>query len=156
MKKHREIEVLARGVCVRAGKLLVCRGKADLNIYLPGGHVDFGEGAEKALCREIKEELGGKARIKQFLGCAEHAFTQNGEKHVEVNLVFEVTIGGITVATDPKSCEEHIEFQWVPMRDLKGSSLEPRRLRKQLPIWLKSRGSIHWSSNLFSKNREKG
>lgn len=35
---------------------------------LPGGHVDYGETLEKAIKREIKEELGIKVKIKKLIG----------------------------------------------------------------------------------------
>ncbi len=156
MKKEHSIEILARAVCVRSGKLLLCHGKGASNTYLPGGHVEFGEGAEVAVCREIEEEMGKRARVKRFLGAVEHAFVQSGKKHVEINLVFEVVIEGITTGRQPDSCEGHIEFEWHPLRALKGSCLEPWTLRKQVPVWLRGRGSARWSSTLFSRNLEKG
>ena len=52
------IETIARGVCVRDGKLLVCRAKGAKSCYLPGGHVEFGETGRQALVREMAEETG--------------------------------------------------------------------------------------------------
>lgn len=52
------IETIARGVCVRDGRLLLCRAKGGKSTYLPGGHIEFGETGRDALVREVKEELG--------------------------------------------------------------------------------------------------
>ena len=50
------IEVIARGVCVAGGRVLLCRAKGGSSTYLPGGHVEFGETGREALVREMREE----------------------------------------------------------------------------------------------------
>ena len=45
------IESIARGVCVKDGKLLLCRAKGGKSTYLPGGHIEFGESGRIALVR---------------------------------------------------------------------------------------------------------
>ena len=71
------IEVIARGVCVRDGKILLCRAKGGATTYLPGGHVEFGETGREALVREVKEELGVDAGTGEFLGVVENSFQQH-------------------------------------------------------------------------------
>ncbi len=144
----REIEILARGVCVKAGKLLVCRTRGAAITYLPGGHVEFGEGAVEALSRELLEEMGKNCRVGRFLGCAEHEFRQKGRKHVEMNLVFEMGIEGIDIERDPESREGHLDFFWIPMKDLKGGRLEPALLQTALPAWIKRRPAGGWVSTI--------
>jgi ADP-ribose pyrophosphatase YjhB (NUDIX family) len=125
----------------------VCHTKGSSNTYLPGGHVEFKEGAEDALVREIDEELGVTARVGRFLGAVEHTFKQKGKRHCEINLVFLMTLRGVSVRTDPPSKEGYIEFWWVPVNNLGAARLEPYPLCDLVPRWLRARpGSQRWSS----------
>ena len=134
--KHR-MEILARGVCVVNGQLLLCHSRDATNTYLPGGHVEFREPARAALEREIAEELGLRAKAGKFLGCVEHVFRQKGEWHTEINLVFELRIPGLTPARHPSAQEEWIEFRWAPLARLRQAKLEPAVLIPHLPRWLR-------------------
>ena len=108
------IETIARGVCVRGGKVLLCRAKGGATTYLPGGHIEFGETGREALVREIKEELGLDAVAGRFLGVVENSFMQKGRPHAEINLVYELSVpDGETVAK-----EDWIEFEWRGLGDL--------------------------------------
>jgi len=97
------IEILARAVCVRGSRVLLCRTSGARNTYLPGGHVEFGEPARAALQREIAEELGLTAQAGRFLGAAEHRFEQKGAWHAELNLLFATEIDGL----DPDGVADH-------------------------------------------------
>jgi len=133
----RQIEILARGVCIVKGHVLLCHTRGAANTYLPGGHVEFREPARKALEREMAEEMGRRAKAGRFLGCVEHVFRQKGEWHAEINLVFDLRIPGLTPATPPSSCEKWISFCWAPLAKLRSARLEPAVLIEQLPRWLK-------------------
>ena len=106
------IEIIARGVCVQDGKILLCKAKGGATTYLPGGHIEFGETGRQALVREVKEEMGVDAETGAFLGVVENAFEQHGKPHAEVNLVYELKVPPATLA---RACEDWIEFEW---RDL--------------------------------------
>lgn len=122
------IEVIARGVCMRGGRLLLCRARGGATTYLPGGHVEFGETGREALVREVKEELGVDAEAGAFLGVVENSFQQHGRPHAEVNLVYELELPENAAA---ESREDWIEFEWRDAADL-GDLLpaEFRRLSK--------------------------
>lgn len=137
---QKSIEVIARGVCIVRGQLLLCHGKGATNTYLPGGHVEFRECAADALEREIREEMGLAARTGRFLGCCEHTFRQKGLWHAEINLVFALAIPGLRPGRQPVACEDWIAFQWCPVRELSAAVLEPAPLRKLITRWLQQPG----------------
>ncbi len=139
-----QIELLARGVVVRDGRLLVCRtGNAPI-VYLPGGHVEFGETARSALEREINEELGCRADAGRFLGGIQHTFVQKHRRHWEVNLIFEMRVEGLHGGGGPDAVEDHLSFAWINLSDLAAAQLEPAALCRHLPDWLAGETPQHW------------
>ena len=136
MKKDRkEIEILARGACVKKGRILVCRNRKHGNVYLPGGHVDWGEDSKHALAREWREELGMPGQVGRFLGVVEQVYKARSGRTCEISLIFEVRCPKLSAAKHPPSAEDHLEFEWVPLEKLAQSGLLPRAMAKQVPIW---------------------
>lgn len=136
MYENANVEVIARGVCVVDGQLLLCHGKKTTLTYLPGGHIEFRETARQALEREIREELGRASEAGRFLGCCEHAFVQKGAPHAEINLVFELTIPGLDPRAPVAAAEAWIGFRWQPLDKLDEANLEPAPLRALIAQWL--------------------
>lgn len=124
-----EIETIARGVCVKDGKVLLCRGKGAASTYLPGGHIEFGETGAEALVREMKEETGLESTAGKLLGVVENSFLQHGEKHCEINLVYELSIANGDVAAQ----EDWIGFEWCPLSNLDAANLLPVDIRRLIP-----------------------
>ena len=124
------IETIARGVCVRDGKILLCRAKGGSSTYLPGGHIEFGETGRQALRRAILEEIGAEASVGRFIGVVENAFTQHGKPHAEINLVYEFDMDVESVCAK----EDWIEFEWRDIGGLADANLLPEAFRR-LESW---------------------
>ena len=132
------IESIARGVCVRDGRLLLCRAKGGSSTYLPGGHIEFGETGREALVREVREELGVDSSAGVFLGALENSFIQRGSPHAEINLIYELKLADDIDLREIKSQEDWIEFIWHDISDLESVNLLPVDFRR-LSSWPNTR-----------------
>ena len=133
-EKH--IETIARGVCVRNGKVLLCYPRDRSYSYLPGGHIEFGETGRAALVREMKEETGLDATAGDLLGVVESSFVQKGEKHCEINLIYamEVKVKGEGEQRNVSSCEDWICFDWVDCDKIDSVNLLPPEMKPYCKI----------------------
>ena len=88
--------------CVREGLILLQgREQEDYkkdHLNFPGGKVEFNETLEKALGREILEELGVKVTSSKLLYSQVNKYTENGSHFVV--LYYEVTLDGDPVSPD--------------------------------------------------------
>ena len=147
----RPIELIARAVIVADGYLLLVRTKGYSNTYLPGGHVEFGERAEAALVRELKEELGVAVTLGRFLGAVEHAWDDTSGAHHELNLVFAAALPGVTTPVPVPPREPHLEVLWHPLGRLTEQRLLPEVFCTVVPEWIARapRGQqTRWASTL--------
>ena len=146
-ENNQPIEIVARGVMIRDGYVLVCHNLKKSNTFLPGGHVEWNESAPESLRREIVEEIGLKSRVGRFLGACEHAYLWKKRRVCEINLVFELNIPGLRPGKPVPSAEAKLAFEWIPLKGLERSSMEPRVLAKRLGGWVRRGASAdRWAS----------
>lgn len=122
------IETIARGVCVREGKVLICRAKGASTSYLPGGHIEFGERGSEALEREMMEETGIAVKAREPLGVFENTFNQHGKHHAEINLIYRMEIVEPGVKVEAK--ESWIEFEWVALEQVEQAAILPTGIKR--------------------------
>ena len=131
MEQH--IETIARGVCVKDGKVLLCHPKDRSYAYLPGGHIEFGETGREALVREMKEETGLDATAGDLLGVVESQFVQKGERHCEINLIYKMSlVSGLSSSSPLSALEDWICFDWVECDKIDSVNLLPPEMKRQL------------------------
>jgi len=117
---------LVRGICKIDGHVLLAHEIGANNTFLPGGHIELGEGAVECLRRELAEELGVlEVVVEGFVGAVEAAWEVSGAKQYEINLIFEVRLAGIAPPVPPESQEAHLEFLWARLDDLQHHNLQP-------------------------------
>lgn len=138
--KNKTIDILVRAIIEVDEKILVCRKKRKKYYFFPGGHVEFGESAEKALKREIKEELGLNIKKCTFIGGSEHQFIEDKRKYHEINLAFKTKINKIKM----ESKEDHLRFFLFDKKQLTKQIILPKSLKKALLKWFRNK-KIFWA-----------
>jgi len=136
-----QFEICARAVIRHRGKILVCLAKRDNFYFFPGGHIEFGETAKDALKRELAEELGVKLKKCVCIGTVENIYKEDGQKHHEINLVFDCSVDKI----HSQSREEHIDFTLLNKNEFARIKAQPFTLHKKVTKWIKDR-KMFWSS----------
>jgi len=126
---NKKYHVLARGIIVSSGYILVAHCIGMDNTFLPGGHVEFNEGIKTTLSREIEEELGLHSVVKKYLGTVEADFETPDTYHQELNHLFIVDIPELHHKNNPKSKEKHLEFYWIHIDDMADHNLQPYPVR---------------------------
>jgi NADH pyrophosphatase NudC (nudix superfamily) len=70
---------------------------------LPGGFAEYGESIEKALTREVREELGIKIKNPRYLISAPNIYVYKGVKYTTTDLFFTCRIDNLKgIKTDKK------------------------------------------------------
>ena len=145
MTRH---HILARAVIVSGGHVLVAKAKDASNTFLPGGHVEFGEGLEATLIRELQEEIGVTASVKRYLGVIEHWWDEVETRNYELNHCFELESDDLHYGRIVQSREAHLEFLWLRFDKLEASNLQPFPLQKLLRDFTSDLERAWWASTL--------
>ncbi|MBP5311407.1 MAG: NUDIX domain-containing protein [Clostridia bacterium] len=127
------------GIMIHEGKILAMRDERSPYYYLPGGRVKIGETAERAIVREIYEELGITPRITRPLWLNQGFFTEDVDnlKYHELCVYFQLDISntGLLGKGDKFIIRERHhthEFEWLAFERLKNEYFYPIFLKTEI------------------------
>ena len=126
-------------VMISDGRVLAMRDDRSPYYYLPGGRVQIGETAEKAVVREICEELGIVSKIVRPLWLNQAFFTEDVDNlhYHELCIYFLMDITDTDLLSRGKSFtsnEGHRihTFEWLEFERLKDEYFYPLFLKKDI------------------------
>jgi len=137
-----------RAIIHDGDNLLVVRIKGQNFCFLPGGTHEIGETLANTLVREIKEEIGLSAEVKEYLGVVENSWSEDNSHIYEINHVFEAVIPELNTKTNPPSLENHLEFFWIKPEDFEKQRLLPVMIQPLVVNWLEGDKKIWKECNL--------
>ncbi len=123
-------------VIVNNNRLLVLKDERSPYYYLPGGRVHFGERAEDAILRELKEELKVDGKIVRPLWLCQNFFNEDVTKvdFHELCLYFLVDVGDISYRGDTFVLQDDkhtLTFSWLSFESLTSAYLYPSFIKKE-------------------------
>jgi 8-oxo-dGTP pyrophosphatase MutT (NUDIX family) len=130
---HR-INLRVGGIFIRDGQVLVNRMETDAYWFLPGGRIAAGESSDRAILREIREELGGPCRIVRPVFLLENFFTLSSEPFHEFGLYYLLEADPGTLPEDGARSEIDggILFRWQKAAEMKAIDFRPAPLGPRL------------------------
>lgn len=111
---------------------------------LPGGFVDFGETAEEALRREVKEEVGLELGALTYLASGPNRYAYSGVTYETLDLYFT---SAAAEGSDPRPLDAVHSLCWLDPASVDASALAFESLRRALATLIRE-GRTFSSSSL--------
>lgn len=145
MEPH--FHLVARAVILKEGHVLVAQliGK---HSFLPGGHIEVGEGIEACLARELQEELGIECQVGRYLGMTEQTYQDSTGEHYVLSHYFAVTSEQMNIEQAPGSKEPHLRFYWAEVDKLAEHGILPVPVQTLIPEMVAGDAKTWWVSEL--------
>jgi len=130
--KTNQIEVKALCIILRNNKeILVGLGYDEVKKEhfgrIMGGGMNFGETAESAVRREIKEELLCEIENLEFVKLIENIFTYNGEQGHQITFLYKGNLANKNLYKQEKILvhdTNSFEAEWLPLSDVKNRKVK--------------------------------
>lgn len=140
------------GLAFRDDHVLVHRATHEQFWTFPGGGAEIGETSEETLVREMREELGVEARVRQLLWIVENFFHYEDRDWHELGFYYRMEIPEsfpfhpTDIVHRNKDGKNSLEFKWVAATSaaLKSLDIPPYFIADEIEQLPKSPRHIVW------------
>ena len=126
-------------IMIHENKLLVMKDSHSDYYFIPGGRVQFNETAEKAILRELNEELNIDASIVRPLYFSQNFFNEDVIKtdFHEIGIYFLIDISNTDILSRGErfygcESEKHQCFEWLDFDEVKNAYLYPEFIKEKV------------------------
>lgn len=144
-----EFHVRSCGIIKQEDKFLIMKVNKTSYYHIPGGHIEIGEDSERAVIREIKEEIGCEVKETKLFAIQENFWVRNNKQCHGIEFYYiikpekEFTMKNYEKIEIDKGEEKLLEFKWVTLEELKYIDLRPANIRDILITEKYLNGLIH-------------
>ncbi len=136
-KDGKRFKYRVAGLCVHDGYVLLTKADQDDYWILPGGKVELSEDTRTTLRRELVEETGYEAEIKDLLWIVENFFHLDETHYHELAFVYAIAPTDPAILDDSWSHQTtdgdvRIELRWFELDKLEAVNFRPAFLRPLL------------------------
>ncbi|MDP3800436.1 MAG: NUDIX domain-containing protein [bacterium] len=129
-----------RAIIIRNGNIILIKRTKKDEVYFvfPGGGVEEGETEKEALIREIKEELGVDAEVKESI--VSQSFNKRGSDDIEHFYSCNI-LGGVIGTGDGPEFQKYSGYEGlheiveIPLLDISNINLLPTEVRDLVIKW---------------------
>lgn len=118
-------------------KFLLVRRSEDDDIFPGkwqnmGGKIELGETVEKAIKREVKEEIGLEVNSRPIF-LQSYSWKKDDDSPIRLGLIFLINLGGEPDDFEIKLDEELSDYVWVDLKGAKKMNEEDKLIGKDSP-----------------------
>lgn len=128
-----KLNIRVAAVIMQKGKILLEKDETHGFYAFPGGRVKFGETADKAIERELTEEIGEKPCIIRPLYVAQGLFELDGCKYHELCFYFLADVSqNLFDKGSFKNNDGENKFYWMDICDISSYNVVPKYIKEHL------------------------
>lgn len=132
-----KLNIRVAAIIIHNNKLLVHSNKNDNYYALLGGRIQIGENSEKALKREMLEEMGKEIEITEYIATIENFFESKGEKYHEIQFVYKAEFEKeedkkIEYTIKNVEGENDLEYNWIDLKEIDSCPIKPQVIKEIL------------------------
>jgi len=111
-----KLPISVKGIILKENKVILLRNERN-EWELPGGRLEHGETLEKALTREINEELGIYCSIDKLNDVWVYEVYQDREVLIITFICNSADSSNVVISN------EHLEYKWFPVSELESLNM---------------------------------